>query len=433
MLQEFKKFESYKINDTIKINNKRLNKTIESYSYHYYSINDDFSRKQLINQYFRESKVIVIDYYSKDPHFIISFQKNILIVEKSLLKFLHSFFMTNTTINFCFLAESIKNIFNENIKLQYKELLNKHENNNQFLQEIENFNRQMELKRQNQNSIFNIWKIIRSSISGYLIKASYLKCNYDRITSFYHTNSPETGTIKFFDKDEYIEIREIGKGGSFQINLIYFIEDEKLLVIKQPYGSNTEFPKLLSRETQNYKTIKHPFLPKFYGLTKKDEYIVIEYINGYMLSDIKKFNFSKEIIFRFILQLLSAIDYLHKNDFIHRDLKPNNIMIDEFLNIIVIDLDRMIKEENNDPENNTKDFSSAFVAPEIQTGKTTKKSDIYSIGKIIFFLLMNSKSNSEFYLNNKEIIDIYNICANKRPELRYSISELIILHFYCSE
>ena len=44
---------------------------------------------------------------------------------------------------------------------------------------------------------------------------------------------------------------------------------------------------------------------------------------------------------------------------------------------------------------------------------------------IIFFLLTNNKSNSEFYLNNKEIIDIYNICTNKRPELRYSISELI--------
>ena len=80
---------------------------------------------------------------------------------------------------------------------------------------IYNFNKQFLSK----NSKF--WKIIIPCITGYLIKQSYLKLNYDRISEF--NNNID---YKIIDENDYIELREVGKGYSFQTVLINLIDDK---------------------------------------------------------------------------------------------------------------------------------------------------------------------------------------------------------------
>ena len=88
----------------------------------------------------------------------------------------------------------------------------------------------------------------------------------------------------------------------------------------------------------------------------------------------------------FFIRNINKAIYLKENNYIYRDLKPNNVMIDINNQVILIDFDRMIE---NDASNYTKDFSPYFVAPEItqENGIITDRSDIYSIGLIINFFL----------------------------------------------
>lgn len=79
----------------------------------------------------------------------------------------------------------------------------------------------------------------------------------------------------------------------------------------------------------------------------------------------------------------------YKN-FVYRDLKPNNIIIDQNRNPILIDFDRMVNVRDEINENTTKDFYNDFMFPEIFYDcivKYTFKEDIYSIGAIMLFML----------------------------------------------
>ena len=145
----------------------------------------------------------------------------------------------------------------------------------------------------------------------------------------------------------------------------------------------------MKRDIRNYEEIKHPFIPKFYGTIKYDnkDYPVIEFINGKTLFDYDfNFDFNETEMYEIILQMLLVINYLHNNHFIYRDLKPNNVIIDENKILVLIDFDRMVKENYTFDENaETADFTS-FASPEINSNEMTNKCDIYSIGKIIFYM-----------------------------------------------
>ena len=74
--------------------------------------------------------------------------------------------------------------------------------------------------------------------------------------------------------------------------LIYHFEKEELFVLKQPLINDKENPNLLDREFDNYSKINHPYLPQFYGKTRENNYLVIEYINGKSLFHIKDLKLS---------------------------------------------------------------------------------------------------------------------------------------------
>ena len=76
------------------------------------------------------------------------------------------------------------------------------------------------------------------------------------------------------------------------------------MTIKKPFYSDEEIPKLIERETKNYLKIKYFSIPKFYGTTKTNKYVVTEFINGENLMNIQDFHFSDEEKYSIIIQLL---------------------------------------------------------------------------------------------------------------------------------
>ena len=137
---------------------------------------------------------------------------------------------------------------------------------------------------------------------------------------------------------KYTEVKELGKGSFSTVylakrdNLFYAIKQINLLELK-PQEIN-----LLEAEKKILKVLKHPNIIKLYNIRTFNlsgvVQLVLEYCNGGTLKDclykyIEKYGkpFPEKLVQYFMKQILSALNYLHKNNIIHRDLKLDNIMI----------------------------------------------------------------------------------------------------------
>ena len=191
--------------------------------------------------------------------------------------------------------------------------------------------------------------------------------------------------------------------------------------------------KLFEREKRNYKMICHPLIPKFYGIGKinKEERLLIEYIKGSSLQKISEMKLNKEDKISIIYELLKIIEYLHHNEFIYRDMKPDYFIIDESKTLVLIDFDRMLIEKD---EQNSKDLSTIYIAPEVYESKRySYEVDIYSLGLIIYFIVMEKGAPKELHSRNIfedfsedfcEMKQIFQNCINIERSTRPVIDKL---------
>lgn len=144
--------------------------------------------------------------------------------------------------------------------------------------------------------------------------------------------------------DQVGRLNYLDSGSQTQVYLFYHIKREEFFVVK--YFAKSNLVKC-EREDDNYKELQFPLLPSYYGMKKdKNNYcLMMEFIYGRKLSDTKLLHFDinkkLEIIF----------EYLHHNNLIYRDLKPNNMILDHNKTVVLIDFDRMLKKSSIDPNN----------------------------------------------------------------------------------
>lgn len=154
-------------------------------------------------------------------------------------------------------------------------------------------------------------------------------------------------------------------------------------------------------------------------------YIIIEYIEGQTLSSYinnpENIN-DKQDLFRNILEIIISIEFIHLKDFILRDLKPDNIIIDSNKHSILIDFDRSRQDEEVITGNLG---NPSYAAPELlNKNEFSKKSDIFSLGKIIHFILSKFEKCSNNFEYDK-LVDIYQKCIKELPEERPNIETIV--------
>lgn len=414
VLSDFINFINEFKSQKLKILNKYLNEQILNYDFLVVNNETTFDKNPNIFENLKISKLIVVHYINKKNIFVIGFEQTIIIVEISSISFIHQLFTQNSVLNICFFPNS-KNYFDSYINLPYFEI----EFNILLREEIAQFSRSLHLN-QSTSSINKVWRDLQYCISGYLIQSSYLKLNKNRIQNFI---SEENDSFQkdFKENDEYIVLRLIQNSSISRTSLAYSINDRHLFVIKAPFYHGEQY--LFAREISNYLEIKHPLIPKYYGRIKNG--IAIEFISGNQLCDIERMHLSTNDKLTIIFQLMLIMEFLHRNQFIYRDLKPRKVFIDVNMTAVLISFNRMIHID--DDEEHTCDFESIFIAPEISFQcYLSYKCDIYSLGQIIKFIFPDKNRFSDDELHIEPIIKK---CLCENPEERPSISELIF-EFY---
>lgn len=190
--------------------------------------------------------------------------------------------------------------------------------------------------------------------------------------------------------------KTIGGGGMANVYLatdIILDRDVAVKVLRHEYVNDEEFIIRFDREAKAATSLSHPNIVNIFdvGEEKHILYMVMEYVDGMTLKEYIQKNGPIEVedVLDIIGQVTSAIAHAHANDLVHRDIKPQNILIDSYGHVKVTDFGIAIALSATAlTQTNAVLGSVHYLSPEQARGGTaTKKSDIYSLGIVLFELL----------------------------------------------
>ncbi|WP_421384526.1 Stk1 family PASTA domain-containing Ser/Thr kinase [Bacillus salacetis] len=194
----------------------------------------------------------------------------------------------------------------------------------------------------------------------------------------------------------YKIVEMIGGGGMANVYLAKDMILDREVAIKMlrlDFANEEEFIKRFQREAQSATSLAHPNIVSIYDVGEEDDiyYIVMEYVNGMTLKQyIQKHSpISIEKTIDIMRQLASAISHAHQNHIVHRDIKPQNILIDYDGTVKITDFGiAMALSATSITQTNSVLGSVHYLSPEqARGGMATRKSDIYSLGIVMFELL----------------------------------------------
>ncbi len=197
--------------------------------------------------------------------------------------------------------------------------------------------------------------------------------------------------------DGRYELHEvIGVGGMAVVYRAYDTIDDRTVavkILKGEYSQNAEFLRRFRNESKAIAMLSHPNIVKVYDVSIGDriQYIVEEYIDGITLKeylDQQKQIKWKEAI-HFVVQILRALEHAHSKGIVHRDIKPQNIMLLQDGTIKVTDFGIARFSHNETRTMTEKAIGSVYyIAPEQARGDyTDEKTDIYSVGVMLYEML----------------------------------------------
>ena len=254
----------------------------------------------------------------------------------------------------------------------------------------------------------------------------------------------------------YEVLKRVGSGGMADV---YMAKDHKLnrnvavKVLKSEYVEDEKFLKKFETEAQAVARLSHPNIVNIYDVGIEDgiNYIVMELAEGITLKEYirKKGYLSPKETVEISTQIASAISHAHKNHIIHRDIKPQNILVSDTGIIKVTDFGiAKATSSNTVTSTATATGSVHYISPEQAKGRfCDEKSDIYSLGITMYEMVTghvpfdheNGVTIALMHLQNEitppsQIRDgipdslekIILKCTMKKPEERYQTADDLI-------
>lgn len=196
--------------------------------------------------------------------------------------------------------------------------------------------------------------------------------------------------------ERYEIIKMLGEGGMANVYLAQdTILDRKVAVkvLRGDLATDEKFVRRFQRESLAASSLSHPNIVEMYDVGEDDGnfYIVMEYVDGKTLKQLvrKRGSLTVEEVVDIMLQLTDGLAHAHDSYIIHRDIKPQNILILDSGLVKITDFGiAMALNSSQLTQTNSVMGSVHYLPPEQASGKgSTIKSDIYSLGVLMYELL----------------------------------------------
>lgn len=197
--------------------------------------------------------------------------------------------------------------------------------------------------------------------------------------------------------DRYQIVSKLGSGGTA---VVYKAIDTVLnrevtvKILQSQFTSNQKFVMRFRKEAQAIAALSHPNIVSVYDVGSSEEgepYLIMEYVEGRTLKDVinKLGPLSLDRSLDYIHQILAGLNHAHSYGVVHRDIKPQNIMITPEGRVKIMDFGLAMNLTDTTITYDTSVFGSAYyIAPEIaQKGSGDARVDIYSAGIVLYEML----------------------------------------------
>ena len=238
--------------------------------------------------------------------------------------------------------------------------------------------------------------------------------------------------------DRYEIIKTIGEGGMANVYLAHdTILDRKVAikVLRGDLSNDEKFIRRFKREALSVSNLSHPNIVEVYDVGEEDGnyYIVMEYIEGKTLKQLlqKRGALTLTEVIDIMSQLTDGLAHAHEAYIIHRDIKPQNIMIEDNGRIKITDFGiAMALNSTQLTQTNSVMGSVHYLPPEQANGKgATVKSDIYSLGILMYELLTGSvpfKGDTAVEIALKHMKEKIPSVRKQNPTIPQSVENIIL-------
>ncbi len=238
--------------------------------------------------------------------------------------------------------------------------------------------------------------------------------------------------------DRYQIIRTIGEGGMANVYLAHDLildRDVAVKILRGDLANDEKFVRRFQREAISASSLTHPNIVGMYDVGEDDGkyFIVMEYIEGKTLKNLikKRGLLTLSEVIDIMLQLTSGIACAHDSYIIHRDIKPQNVLILDDGTVKITDFGiAMALNSNELTQTNSVMGSVHYLPPEQANGTGASiKSDIYSLGILMYELLTGKlpfKGENAVEIAIKQMKNPIPSICDDFPDIPQSIENIIL-------
>ncbi|MBU7216449.1 Stk1 family PASTA domain-containing Ser/Thr kinase [Staphylococcus gallinarum] len=238
--------------------------------------------------------------------------------------------------------------------------------------------------------------------------------------------------------ERYKVIKKLGGGG---MSTVYLAEDSILdrnvaiKAIRIPPGEKEATIKRFEREVHNLSQLSHNNIVNVFDVTENDEnfFLVMEYIKGPTLAEYIQQHkpLDLQTVISFTKQIIDGIKHAHETQIVHRDIKPQNILVADDLTLKILDfgIAKALSETTMTQTNHVLG-TVQYLSPEQARGEMTDNgTDIYSIGVVLYEMLVGKppfSGETAVGIAIKHIQDPMPNATEQRSEVPQSLSNVVL-------